>query len=709
MKVLLSVCWVSLPWICGAQVSGNLPLFEEAPVVDGVLDDSAWQSAFVIEDLYQVFPDEGEPATYPARLRVGYDAGNVYFATEVRMPGNLITANQQLRDGDQSGDDSISLIIDPHGQGREGYRFRFNPLGAREDAIIEDVFRVNTDWDGVWSVETQITETGWVAEGVIPLRSISFNPSIETWGFNIEQQYARRAEKARWSAIHRTTAAESLADAGRLSGLVGLRQKRSIRFKPYFVTRFRDDGEVGELNEGYSLDGGFDLYYKPTPSVTAVFTVNTDFAEAEVDDRVVNLTRFPTFFPEKRGFFLEDANVFSFGGISRNPLPYFSRRIGIGPGGQPTDIEYGVKVTGRLGNVNFGAFNTYVDAVGGVDAKHLSVLRASVGVLEESSVGFLATRGDPLSNLDNWLGGLDFKYRDSDFGPDGGELDVFAWGQYTDTPGWDDAPFALGTSALYNSRYWLYQGYTRFIGADYNPAMGFVNQTDIVDGELLGVHAFFPEGLDSIEVEAGSYYRYELDAAVWEVVQPWVGLSVYTLSGDFATVGVEYFYEELLFPFQPAPGLLAEPGQYSGAGLYAELETSDARVVSATVRAAVSPFYGGRLDTLEAGIAWRPASIFNLSAESELNRIEIDGLTEWVNLYRLKTNVQFSTDLVWTTIGQYDSLSRELGFNSRLRWTYRPGSDLFLIFNQGLLNDPRDGWISSGSELSLKVNASWSF
>ena len=257
----------------------------------------------------------------------------------------------------------------------------------------------NNQWDTIWTVKTQSYPDRWVAEGEIPVRSVSFDPNIRNWGFNIEINYKKRNEKLRWSAINRNVNAESLAYSGEIRGIAELEQGRGILFRPYAVARFVENGESDATTpEGLNFDGGFDLFYKPIPTVTTALTVNTDFAEAEVDNRVVNLSRFPTFFPEKRAFFLEDASVFSFGGINSSPLPYFSRRIGVGPDGEQTDLLYGAKATGRLGNMQFGFFDTYVDAVGGVDAKHLSVGRVNVGVLDESTVGMLETTGDPRIN-----------------------------------------------------------------------------------------------------------------------------------------------------------------------------------------------------------------------------------------------------------------------------------------------------------------------
>ena len=693
-----------------ADASYSITKITTPPIIDGVLDEAIWAELPAINEFYQVRPDEGEPATIPVSVQLAYDEEAVYFAVNYAVPLADATATNRARDAGMNNNDSITLTFDPFGNQRDGYRFEFNALGAKLDEIVEEVDRDRSDWDGIWFLETQRSEDGWTAEGKIPARSISFNPDISSWGFNIRGSYAKRNEEFRWTNIDRSVHSGSLAHAGQIEGITGLQQGLGIRFRPYAVARFTENGNSdSSASEGLGFDSGFDLFYKPIPTVTAVFTVNTDFAEAEVDNRVVNLSRFPTFFPEKRAFFLEDASVFSFGGINRTPLPYFARRVGVGPDGEPTDLLFGAKVTGRVGQTQFGLFDTYVDEVGGVDAKHLSVARANVSILDESSVGMIATNGDPRSNNDNTLVGVDLKYRDSDFGPEGGELDWFTWAQYTETPGLNDQNYAYGWEGEYSSRKWTAYHFAEFIGKDYNPAMGFVRQTDVAQGSARIVRKFYPAGFNNVRLEYNHFARFETGGNYLEYTKPETTLRGNFVTGDYLQATVGYIYEDLRETFEPLDGLFARPGKYEGARIRLLAGTSARRPVSGSVELNSEKYYNGWRQGVKVRTGWRPSPLFNININNELTEVELGGDREWIYLQRLQANIQFSSKLVWSNVAQYDNISNSIGLNSRLRWTYRPGSDVFVIFNQGIQDDPEEGWIAQASALSVKVNATWDF
>ena len=704
------IALVCIPALASTNKAVSIPVFNAPPVIDGRLDETIWMQAQMGVALTQVFPAEGNPPSVPIEVFLGHDAENIYFAVEVAMPISDLTASRRGRDADLEGDDYISLIFDPFGSQRDGYRFRFNPIGTKEDALIEEVNRVNAEWDCVWWVETVVSAQGWTAEGRIPLQSIGFNPQIDRWGFNVEQVLAKRNEQSRWTAVERSLSAESLADIGSIVGLMDLRQGLGLRFEPYVLAEFStNDASTGSEQDDFDIKSGFELYYRPIPSITATLTVNTDFAETEVDDRVIELSRFPTFFPEKRGFFLEDSGIFSFGGIEQSPLPFFSRRIGVGPDGIPVDIPYGFKLAARTGNVPLGALNVYVEEGNETDAQHLSVARATVDILEESYVGIIGTRGNPQGVSDNYLIGADFRYRDSDFGPDAGEITASAWIQYTDTEDRDQLSIATGWDVFYNSRYWLYSHFAEYVGPGYFPALGFVRQNDIAQGDFRVVRAFFPENWDSIELDASVFARYEMGGRYLEYVNASLELWAYRMSGAILSLGSRLEHEELREAFEPVPGLLAQPGSFSGAGLFIRYETSKAPSVSGFLEYEHAPFYGGTIDSIEGSLSWRGGSIFECTTELEVNKIDLLDSENWLYLWRSEFKTYVLQNVTWANIIQYDSISREMGFNSRLRWNFRPGSDIYLVVNHRWLNDVDQGWDSIGSRLNAKLSATLSF
>ncbi|MHC4769086.1 MAG: carbohydrate binding family 9 domain-containing protein, partial [Planctomycetota bacterium] len=293
----------------------HLARTETPPVIDGVLDDPAWTDAPVIDQLWQVEPVEGAPPTQRTEVRIVYDDDFMYFGVRCfdDEPDRII-ATQLKRDGIQEADDRIEIVIDPFFDRRNGYLFSTNPVGARLDALLEANRLVFVNWDGIWYAESTVDEQGWSAEIAIPFKTISFSPRTSRWSFNVERTVRRNNERIRWSSPQQNKRLTSVADAGVLEGIEGITQGLGLDVKPWGKLTYEDD-DTGD--DDVDLDGGVDVFYKLTPSLTLSLTVNTDFAETEVDDRQVNLTRFPLFFPEKRDFFLQDEGLFEFGGIRR--------------------------------------------------------------------------------------------------------------------------------------------------------------------------------------------------------------------------------------------------------------------------------------------------------------------------------------------------------------------------------------------------------
>ncbi len=296
---------------------------ETAPVIDGVLDEAVWAGAPVIDSFRQVDPIEGADPSQRTEVRLLYDED--YFYVGVHCfdddPGSIV-AKEMQRDASQGNGDSFSFTIDTFNDQRNGYFFQTNPLGARQDGLIDQGRNVRLDWDGIWFAKASRDDLGWHAEIAIPFKTVSFDPNNPSWGFNAQRFIRRVNESSRWAAINNSRGVASLADAGVIEGLVGLHQGIGLDVKPFVTATTSGDGS--HYADSTVVEPGVDIFWKPDPSLTFVATVNTDFAETDVDDRQINLTRFPLFFPEKRDFFLQDAGIFRFGGLGRTPLPFFS-------------------------------------------------------------------------------------------------------------------------------------------------------------------------------------------------------------------------------------------------------------------------------------------------------------------------------------------------------------------------------------------------
>jgi hypothetical protein len=305
------------------------------------LDEDVWRQAKAIGPLVQQVPDEGAPASEATEIRVVYTETTIYFGVVCRdRTPSAIIATQLTRDADLGSDDSITVVLDPFFDHRNGFVFQVNPVGARVDGQVannsEDWSR---EWDGIWEAASRVTPDGWVAEIAIPFKTLRFKPGQTVWGLNVERTIKRRNETDRWASALRDVWLGNLSQAGRLEALEGIHQGRGLDIRPYV--------SGGEQDRRGKFQLGADVFKNLTPNMNASITVNTDFAETEADARQVNLTRFPLFFPEKRAFFLEGAGVFDVAGTTEETvLPFFSRRIGLLEG-REVPILAGMKIVGR--------------------------------------------------------------------------------------------------------------------------------------------------------------------------------------------------------------------------------------------------------------------------------------------------------------------------------------------------------------------------
>src|SRR5436305_769958 len=296
--------------------------------LDGLLNEPSWRDAPVMK-LTQQAPKPGQPTPYETQVQVIVTNDRIYFGFTCKDPDpRHIAIHTMRRDGDLTGDDTVSIVLDTYGDRRTGYFFQINAAGTRVDGLISTADSVSLDWDGIWDARTAKTPDGWSAEIVIPSRTLSFTPGLNDWGLNVERFIPRERLWLRWSSPTLDSFLYDLSRAGRLTGVGELKQGKGIEMTPYATgktSRF-----YGERPRAWQGAVGGELTWKITPQLVTVFTANTDFAETEVDTRQINLTRFPLFFPEKRSFFLEGANQYAFGlNLGEQFIPFFSRNIGL--------------------------------------------------------------------------------------------------------------------------------------------------------------------------------------------------------------------------------------------------------------------------------------------------------------------------------------------------------------------------------------------
>lgn len=679
-----------------------------APSIDGLLDDAAWEGVEPITEFRQVEPKTGAEPSVDTKIYLAFDDERIYFAlVATDQDASSIVATQLKRDSDLSGDDFFALVLDPFLDQRNGYYFAFNALGARRDALIRGGTILNADWDGIWDVVAKQNEDGWVAEGFIPISTLSFKSDIAAWGLNMERVIARSGERVRWNGTQRQFEVNNLANAGRLRGLKDLRRAAGFELRPSVSMTYSEDSRTGI--EGSTFKPSFDLFYKLTESTTAVVTVNTDFADAEVDDRVVNLTRFPVKFPEKRAFFLQDAGVFSYSLINNNPLPYYSRRMGLGLGGKVVDIVAGARISGREGPVNFGVLGVQTEASGGIEAKELAVTRVLLNLSDEAGLGMIATSGDPLTNGDATLFGVDLNYTTGDlFGRPANLFDGSLYFQTTNATGRDQDSDAYGWGLKYDTPTWGFVSYMDRVGIDYYPALGSVRQTGVttLTGKL--DYEFNPDSLKSVVPAITYVQRYNLLDHDLEYETYGTEMTAETRRGETLLLRARNEWERLPQSFKIGNGVSVQPGTFSGQRIEALVTLSKSRPLSGSLGFTRIPYYGGTQTEYSSTVTWRPNPLFNFDSTFEYTDVQLPYAHFPVRLIKAGATVQFSKELIWSALGQYDNISESIGFNTRLRWTYAPGSDMYLVFNQGV-DTSMDRWDYFRSELSAKVGATYRF
>lgn len=695
------------------------------PVIDGDLSDAVWANAAVVDDLHQVSPIEYAAPYEHTEIYILYDDNALYVAARLYdTDPELITARNMRQNDNIGQDDRFYVTIDPFNNRRSGYFFGVNPNGVRADGLYRNVTEFYGDWDTIFAAAAGRFEGGWTAEIEIPFKSISFDPSTDTWGLNFSRSVVRKNETIAWVSRNR---AYNPSVSGLAVGFSGLQQGIGLEIVPSVAASNRKDFVTGV--SGSDFEPSFDLAYRLTPQMNASLTVNTDFSATEVDDRQVNLTRFGLFFPEKRDFFLREADIFEFGGIggqrqsvipglntlAQNGRPFFSRRIGLSSSGEIVDLEYGGKISGRIGRWELGALSIRQDAFGAADADTSSVVRAKLGVLEESSVGIIATEGNPTGNLDNSLAGVDFLYRNTRL-PGGRSLETDLWYQRSDTEGLDADDAAYGMSLRLPTAEGFrgtvqYRAYER----NFNPALGFINRRGISDayfnlGYMLRKRSGYLESwLFNVDYQRIEYIDGGLQTEAF-FLRPFTFAN---RTGDTIMLAYSDFTERLIEPFEIYPGVVVPPGVYDADTRGMQLGTGGHRKVAVNARLVHYPqgkFYDGGRNDQFVELVWRPSARFRSSLSYEINDVDLPQGSFETRLVRAGFDIAFSPTLSWVNLIQYDNVSEVAGINMRLHWIPEAGREVYFVINHNVSDPDRDNrFHSTFSDATAKVNYTFRF
>ena len=697
---------------------------ESAPLIDGRLEDPVWQNAEVLTDFHQTRPNNGAEPSDPTEVYLIYGDDALYIGARMYDSEPQRIAAPTVRHGEGlRRDDRIVVILDPFHTGRGAYRFETNANGVRHDALYDSVSSFESEWTIIWDAAAAYFDGGWEAEIAIPFKSLSFDPNKDTWGFNFGRGIRRRGEEIAWVSRNRSYNASILGSA---TGLYGMDQGMGLDIVPSVT--INEQKMYAPSGADSNFEPSLDVFYKVTSSLNASLTINTDFSASEVDDRQVNLSRFSLFFPEKRDFFLNDSDLFTFGRIGdisneatsrsgdNNGRPFFSRRLGLSSSGQPVDLEYGGKLSGRVGRMSVGVLAIRQDEFESVDASNVLVGRLAANVLNESSVGMIVTAGDPNSNTDNTLAGVDFRYLNTRL-PGGRVLEADAWYQQSDTDGLDgdDAAFGLGI-AMPNNTGWRGGLHYKQIQDNFNPALGFVNRSDIDDITADVGYTFYPTGsliqdvFSGIDVQRTSFIGGELDS---EVILGRI-VEIQTNARDSLHLHYSQNKEVLTKPFviyeDDDKQVIIPPGSYSFGEASTTIETGGQRDLAGAVTVLTGDFYDGSRTNLAGEVTWRQSKYFTVSAAYDWNYIKLPEGNFITRLTSLTTEINFSPTFYWVNLLQYDNVSEVLGINARLVWIPTAGQQGLIVINHSLQDRDRDNTFKSElRDINIKLSYTFRF
>lgn len=727
----LSVCSACLPAVFGEDSkSAEIRPLSGVVKVDGVLDDEAWQDVPSIENLTQVEPNQGAAPTERTRVWLAHNKDNLYIAVRCEDSNpRQIVATEMRRDAFLMDNDNIEITLDTYHDHRNAYFFSTNAAGALVDGRITENQMGSTEWDGIWFVRTRIDEKGWSAEFEIPFKTIGFNPGLSEWGFNISRFLARGRETSRWASPSLDTRIFQIVKSGNITGIQKPSQGVGLDIKPYGIAGFSRDITRYDVVKA-EPDLGADISYRITSNLVSNTTINTDFAETEVDARQINLTRFLLFYPEKRSFFLEDAGIFEFAkeeghgppgfNMGGDIIPFFSRRIGLVQDfaqSYEIPLRVGEKFTGKVGRFDIGLLDVQTGRFDDskdpdspkVASKNLAVGRVKANFMSQSYVGAIFSNGDPTGQTSNQMGGIDLKLGTSNFMNKHKNMNLALFGSKTWTSGLKDRDASYGGMISYpndliEARYkWIY------IGDNYNPALGFVprNGVRISSGgvEFSPRPEFGNLRRLAFEVEYADYYK--LDKRDWEskemVISP---LRAEFNSGDFTGYMWRRNQEQLFEPWMinMREGIVLPAGTYDFNSHNIMFFTSEGRPVSLMSDVSIGSFYSGTQRRFQGEVTWRKNRHFKTSFRMEKNWIRLKEGDFDTSLMMYRLDYSFTPFISLANLVQYDTDSRNIGLQSRLSWILKPGREFFIVFNHNWQEDSLDRFESVQTRFRVKFN-----
>lgn len=687
----------------------------EGPIkLDGFLTEAAWKNAEPLTDFTQREPNEGEAPTEKTEIRILFDEDNLYIgAVCYDSEPDRIVRKELMWDGDLEGDDIITVVLDTFNDRRSGFYFSTNPNGAMHDALIKNVEEINEDWDGIWEVKARITEHGWTAEMVIPFMTLRFpKTEVQHWGVNFMRRIRRKNEEVLWTAWGREDGILQISEAGRLEGLTRIKRGRLTEFKPYLL-----GGAEKEAGKDFddTFKYGIDIKYPLTSDLTFDFTTKTDFAQVESDKEMINLTRFSLEYPEKRGFFLEGAEIYDFtqgdsrhGGVKL----FYSRRIGItpDPDRQQVPILGGAKLSGKSGPYSIGVMSMQTEektvttdegTKNFYPSTNYTVLRVKRDVLKQSYIGVIGTMinraekpdnplaGDPendrfMNRRENYMGAVDFAYNTNTFIKDK-NFSVQGYLSATSTPDLEDGNIAGRISVDYPNdlidAYFFYHA----VGSNFNPELGFLRRHGI--REYNTALKYMPRvNLPFIRkfVFQPCYFSYITNTGTKMLsrtinLQP---LGAIMENGDEFSFQRHFHYEYLDYDFEVYDEAVIPVGGHKFSHWYVRYESVKSKAVSVDLMTSWGGYYNGRRKYYSAAFTFKFNRFLALTPDISMYDVDLKDDSFIARNASLKLQTNLSTRLTSSTFVQWNNHEGEANMNFRIHYIPKIGSDIYIAYNQ---------------------------
>ena len=672
-----------------------------APVIDGRLDDAAWRQATPISGFVQREPSEGNVASERTEVRIMTDGEALYVAAwNYDRSAALIVPGEKVRDGQLTNSDYFAIVLDTYHDKQNGFLFATTPAGIEYDGqIIREgegggvqsgsqsrslsggLGGFNLNWDGSWTVASSQDSLGWYAEMRIPFKTLRYGgDDVQSWGMHLVRMIRRNNEEVFWAPVARQMNLYRLSLAGDLDGIT-VPHQRVAQITPYVLGSTARDYVAGtpwHQPTAFGADAKIGL----TQSLTADLTVNTDFAQVEVDQQQTNLTRFPLFFPEKRPFFLENAGVFSAGTPQAVDL-FFTRRIGIDTAGNSVPLIAGGRVTGRIGETTVGVMHAATERTLFTDGQDFSVVRALQETGRRSRFGVIGVRRQSRDHAgdNNYTAGLDGRLGAGD------DWTFDAWGAKTWSPALKGDDYAFSARGAYATRSWQNSVRLVRVGSEFSPEVGFLNRAggytylevqilrSVRDSAWTRVREWYPH------VSIREYYS---PTGTWQ--SGWI-------HADFTEVGLkdggrigpelDVYHENLSAPFTIAPGVTLPVGGYDYAQMGFDLETNPSEPLSLSFRGDYGPFYNGNLSGSSGTLTFRPGATFSTAASLAYNQVHLAQGDFHTTLIGTRAAYFFTPRIFLQTLIQYNNLAGAWSANVRFAALETASTGLFVVYNEG--------------------------